>query len=514
MSSGSGGFDLPKVYEQNLELVIEELKKGEIDYAGMSKWRFADEFLCFALESGFFEFVDHSYPNPRKKNEVPVWFLMSCQIILRLFQSNHYEQFNYFLNAGSILTRVGFNISNPYLGFNDKNKYDRKTAVHQDTVRKFFKDTNPFEIRDWYNESLQGWFRGKKAFNSDGLFILDQTHLVVPDNSNYKGAVRMPVDEHGQRYPNYTGLTAEQKKALNYHPCYALSLLLHINPALDLFHIAGYEFGPGNEDELPQAKRLLPDFCRVYNGTIKELIMDRGYVDGEFLSSLKQDYGVDVLIPMKRSMSSYKDAVEIANRLNQWELTEDQKDSSGEIIKETKTAFVEEVYLWDSCSTKLNTYVSNTKRWSERNQKYETFTWVLGATKQYNSSKAAIKRYGLRTQVEERNKQLKLGWQIGKFPSPDAGLIESHISFTLLTYSLFQLYLRRKDLKNQTHRTIMKLKHQEYLSQDSVTVYAKNSYGVVNFKKYTQVLVNLDDSAKNKINKMAETPQGDMQRVS
>lgn len=513
MSSGSGDFDLPKVYEQNLEFVMEELKKGDIDYAGMSKWRFADEFLCFALKSGFFEFIDQSYPNPRKKNEVPVWFLMSCQIILRIFQSNHYEQLIHFLNAGSILTRVGFNVSNPAIGFNDKNRYARKMAVHHDTVRKFFKDTNPLEIRNWYNESLQGWFRWKRTFDSDGLFVLDQTHLVVPDNPNYKGAVKMPVDEHGQWYPCYSDLTGEQKEALIHHPCYALSLLLHINHAADLFHIAGYEFGPGNEDELTQAKRFLPDFCRVYRGTIKELIMDRGYVDGKFLGSLKKDYNVDVLIPMKRYMSSYKDAVEIAHRLNQWETTEEQKDSSGKIIKETKTAFVQEVDLWESCPVKMNTYVSNTKRWSERKQGYETYTWVLGATKKYKSLRTAISRYGLRTKVEERNRQLKLGWQIRKFPSPAEGLIESHISFTLLTYSLFQLYLRRKDLKTQTNRTIMKLQHEEQASQDSVTIYAKNVYGVVNFKKYTQVILNMNESAKMKINQMVETIQGDMQRI-
>lgn len=507
MGVGSGGFYLPRIYSEGKGEVTEALKKGEIDYAGMTKWQFPDEFLCFALQSGFFEFVDKTYPTPRKKSEVPVWFLISCQLILKLFNSARYGQLKYFLNAGSILTRVGFNLSNPTPGFNNKNKHDRETAVDPDTVRKFFKDTAPQEIRNWHNESLQGWFRGKRAFDSDGLFVLDQTHLVVPNNPNYKDAVRMPVDEHGQWYKNYDQLSAEQKKGLPYHPCYSLSLLLHIAKSEEFFHVAGYEFGPGNEDELVHARRLVPDFCKRHPGFMKEIIEDRGYIDGEFIGRMKKDYGVDTLVPLKRKMSTYEDAIDIARRKNQWEVICEEKDGT-KLLKKTLCSLVEEMDLWENCPVKQHATVSKEIKWNEKDQKYDEKIWVLGATKKYRNPRQVVDRYALRTRIEERNRQLKCGWQIGSFTSPAPGLIESHICFTLLTYSLLQMYLRREDLRNQTNRMIQTLRMQDRASRDAVIVYAQDSFGVIQLQEYSDILLNADDSAKQKLKAMKATQEG------
>lgn len=509
---GSGGFDLPPVYKGDRDFVVKALNQGDIDHAAMSRWQFPDEFLCFALETGFFDFVDRSYPTPRKKTEVPIWFLSHCQLILRLHLSGRYDQLNHFLNSTSILSRVGFNIGNSRLGFNEKNRYDRKTAVNPDTVRKFFKDSDRNEIRNWYNESVQGWFRGKRAFDAQGIFVLDQTHLVVPNNSNYEEAVRMPVDEHGQWYTGYDRLTDEQKKVLPRHPCYALSLLLNSNPSGDFFHIAGYEYGPGSEDELAQAKRLLPDFCRVYRGVMRELIVDRGYIDGEFLGTMKRDHGVDVLIPLKSSMSSFQDAVAIAERHNSWIRTEHRVDAMGKLLKETFSQEVPDVDLWSECPVKLQLYVSKTKRWSTTHSRYDEYVWVLGATKRYPSVQAAIERYGMRAQIEEKNRQFKLGWEIGKFTSPAASLMESHICFTLLTYSLLQLYLRRQDLRDQTNRMMIQFQNQERMNGGAITVYAEDRYGVLGLREYSEILLRLDETAKQKILAMQTTVHGDMRR--
>ena len=142
-----------------------------------------------------------------------------------------YHQLKHFLNSGSVLSRVGFNIGSPKIGFNEKNKNLRTTAVDQNTVRKFFKDSSKEEIRNWYNVNVQDWFKRKRIFDSQGIFVLDQTHLVVPKNPNYEGTSWMPVDENGHLYPNYGQLSPEQKKVLPHHPCYSLSCLLNLNLA-------------------------------------------------------------------------------------------------------------------------------------------------------------------------------------------------------------------------------------------------------------------------------------------
>jgi hypothetical protein len=497
---GSGNFFLPKIVHQDQNKVLESLKAGSIDYADLSQWSFADEFLCFTMQLKFLEFADRTYPNPRKKNEVPIWFLIASQFVLRLHGSRNYDHLKYFLNSGALLTKIGFNtVAHGAVGFNQKNKYERKTAVDPSTVRKFFKDTPAEEIRQWYNDDLQRWFKAHKVYDTKGLFVLDQTHLVVPKNSNYADAAMMPVDEHGQLYKNLNKMTEEQKKGLVYHPCYTLSLLLHINASGDLHHISGYDFGPGNEDELVQARNIVPNFCENNPGVMKELIVDRGYIDGPDIGTLKQKYKVDVLIPLKRNMDDYKDALEIANRKNKWKLTEQKTNEGGKLLKETVTTHVERMDLWEECPVHLDIYVSKTKRWDEKKQKYEQYTWALAATKKYPSEKAAIERYGLRVIIEERNKQLKCSWNISNFPSPSKGLMETHVGFTLLSYSLLQLYLRRKDLKDITHRAIDTLKREERMGKNVVLVYAEDSFAVLDLDDCMLTIIDLEPGPQQKI---------------
>jgi hypothetical protein len=42
---------------------------------------------------------------------------------------------------------------------------------------------------------------------------------------------------------------------------------------------------------------------------MKRLILDRGFLDGEQMGRCKKDYGIDILIPLKKNMDVYQDAL-------------------------------------------------------------------------------------------------------------------------------------------------------------------------------------------------------------
>ena len=495
---GCGGFYLPKIYYKDQKYVTFSLAKGEIDYAELSKWNFPDKFLCFVMERNLLSFIDSTYPNPRTKNEVPIWFLISCQFVMRLYQIGEYHKLQYLLNAGSILTKFGFNVGAGNIGFNDKNKKNRTTAVHPDTVRKFFKDTKSEEIRAWYRQELQHWFRSQRVFDHQGIFILDQSRLVVPDNKHYTNAVKMPVDEHGQWYKELGDLTEEQKQSLVYHPCYTISTLLTVKAKIQGFHIAGYELGPGNEDELIQAKRLIPNFCRSLYGVMKLLIVDRGYIDGELINKIKRDYAVDILIPLKKTMATYHDAVALANMKNSWQIIKAEYSEQHLLLKQEITPIII-LDPWKGIDYKLYATVSKHINWEPKTARYIETYGVLVSTKKFLSAEMMENLYNLRVQIEERFRQFKLGWHIADFSSPHDSLIESHVCFTLLTYSLLQLYLQRKDLQEKTNRMISTLRVDESLGKDSVLVYAKDNYGVFDLDDYTLKVAELDGQPKEKI---------------
>ncbi|MBF0443605.1 MAG: transposase [Oligoflexales bacterium] len=483
---GEGGFLYPLIYQQSKDYVTKKFQEGNIDHIDSSTWGFTDNFFAYLLQTKFFEFVDKSYPTPRDKTEVPIWFLISCQLAMRLSLKNAYSSLSeLMLMSGPILFRVGFNIGSKQLGFNDKNKNPRKIPISDSTALKFFKDTNVQAIRDWYNIDVQGWFKRHRYFDANGIYVLDQTHCVVPDNPNYEDAVKMPVDEHGQRYKGLDNMTKEQKKALKYHNCYALSFLLHISAQKNSFHIAGYEWGPGNEDELPQGKKIIANFIKAHEkGTIRLLIMDRGYLSGEYITELKKVYEIDVLIPLKENMQQYQDAIALSKMAEtEWEEENEIDENTEEVLSKTKACKINDISLWDECKVKLQTIVVEKTTFNGKTKNWETNAWVLATTKVFRSAMDGARSYNLRVQIEERNKQLKISWKLSQFSSPNKSLIEAQVCFILLTYSMIQAFLMRKDLQELANKTIVSLRGEEAMGQNSVVTYADDKFAVYNTKE-------------------------------
>ncbi len=501
MRCGSGGFELPRIYRKDKKKLSRLLKQGQQDLVEMSRWSSADDFMHFVLEQRFLELADKTYPSPRRKTEVPVWFLICAQLVLRLYSQKAYNDLTTFLKAGTILSRVGYNVGKP-IGFNGKNKRTRTIPCDQDTVRKFFKDSDPLEMRRWFCQDLQSWFLKQSAIDTEGIFIADQTHIVVPDNDNYQDAVRMPVDEHGQLYKG----TKEQIKNYKWHPCYTLSALLNLKRDGRSFHYSGYEFGPGNEDEFPQATQMLERFVGTCGkGVIKLLILDRGYISADFVNLCKGSYQLDVLHPLKTNMSQYQDAIELAKQPETtWDMVSDIEEENmrekGEKFKISAACTIPDIDLWEKCKYPLFVTVVRTEK-GDKWETEETDYFVLCSTRKFSTPSQVCRYYRLRARVEEGFRQIKHSWLLKAFPSPHRSLLEAHVGFILLTYSLLNLYLRRSGQENLVGKFLDTIR-KEAMAQDEnsdIVAYSKDVFGLFGLKEYTQLVCNLEESARTKL---------------
>ena len=485
----------PIIYEENRIKVLNALKDGRIDYLDLADWTFQDRFFAFLLGLRFFEICGASYPTPRKKEEVALWFLLACKVQMKLHTTAAFDELPGILRSGAVLSRVKFNVGGSNGGFNNKNKKDRACPVHHDTARKFYKDTAPGEMRHWHNTDVQRFIRHNRGFDKHGIFLLDQTHLVVPENANYKDAVRMPVDEHGQLI-DMSGMTAEQKKAVRYHPCYALSELLHIGKDERSFIFAGYQLGPGNVDELEQGLPLVTDFVgAVGKGVMKLLIADRGLISGAFVTQVKSELGSDVLMPLRSNMDALTDPVRIAEAFGYKWTKYDEYSKYGVKYLEEVTV-VGEVKIWKGCEVAL--YVSLMRiTGSDGSVRH----WGLSSTFEPKTAREAFDLYALRTQIEERHRQIKNFWRINKFTSPDGALVEAHVLFTLLTYSLVQLYLNKNHLTAIANKTIQSLRSEEQMGINSVIVYSGAYFAVFDLQDYTEIIIDLNEEARSRLQK-------------
>lgn len=502
----TGGFHFPNIYSESKEEVVKLLSRGQIDLIDIARWSLADDFMAFVLKSKFLDFADQSYPNPRKKNLIPVWFLISCQLLMHTQGQNSYKALEALLHAGPILSRVGFNVVAP-LGFNDKNKYERATPVHQDAVRKFFKDTDPQALRRWFANDLQHWFRARGIYDSRGIYVLDQTHVVVPDNLNYEDAVWMQVDENGHRYENFEELTSEQRKALPCHRCYTLSTLLHLNTEKNTSHIVDYEWGPGNGDELPQARIIIDRFFEHNEpGAMKLLIVDRGYVSGEFITDVKCAYLVDILIPLKTNMHQHQDAIALSKFPDaSWMVIHAKGSVSENPLLSVRACTIDKICLWDECKVPLFTTVIESSSYNSEKRIEVTNNFVLASTRKFDTPKEVRDNYKLRSAIEEVFRQLKIPWNLAAFPSPDRALIEAHVSFTLITFCLFQIFLTQDQFADQAARMLSSIRREYPSLHDAVVLYAGDHFGIFGNKEYFNLITQLPSEAQTKITNYLNT---------
>ncbi len=488
------------LYEENKIQVAKDIKEGRLDYQDLADWTLQDRLFAFLLEIRFFEICGASYPSPRRKEEVPVWFLLACKVQMKMNTTASFNRLPGILRSGAVLSRLKFNIGGCNGGFNNKNKKERESVIDHDTARKFFKDTDRDKLRDWHNQDVQRFIKANEGFDPSGIFILDQTHVVVPDNKNYQEAVMMPVDEHGQLIDT-SKMSPEQKKAIKYRPCYTLSGLLHItNPADNKwepsFSFAGYKWGQGNADELKQGKDVVTDFVKVVGkGVLKTLIVDRGYISGEFISYVKKELGSEVLMPLRKNMDAFTDPINIAKTYKyQWKLY-DTYEKHGITYKEEVTV-VKDVDIWEKCEIPL--YVSLMRiTGSDDSVRY----WGLSSTFEPKDSTEAFRIYDLRTQIEERHRQIKNYWHLNEFSSPNRSLIEAHVLFTLLTYSLLQLYLNNVHLNKLANKTIKKLREEELAGKNNVIAYSGKYFGVFDLDEYIEIWIFLKEEARLKLQK-------------
>jgi hypothetical protein len=484
-----------EILQENKKRLVEELSEGNVTYIDLSSWTFTDRFMAFLLSIDFLGYAARSYPSPRVKEEVPRWVLICCALQMKLHTTSSFSRLPGILGSGAILARLGYNVADiPGGGFNQKNRTDRTCPVDQDSVRKFYKDGDHLRYRHWYNTDLPRFFHRHRGFDKRGIFVLDQTHLVVPDNPNYVDVARMPVDEHGQRI-DMSGMNEEQKRVVHYRPCYALSELLHVFSDEPGYIVAGYHLDKGNTDELPQGRYLVDQFVKAVGaGVMQLLIVDRGYIDGAFISDVKNRLKSDVMVPLKVSMDVLTDAIRLAesdlNAHDGWRVYKKYEHRGISFIEEI--CIIDDPGIWDECTVTLYVSLMRIKS-NDTVLRY----WGLATTYKPSSPAEAFDTYANRTSIEERHKQFKQSWNISKFSSPDRSLVESHVLFTLLTYSLVQLYLSKQHLSELADMTITSLKQEEQLGKNNVVVYGKRNFAVFDLDEYTNIVVHLKPQARD-----------------
>ena len=532
------------IFEENKPLIVHALGEGEVDYIESASEVFETEFFRFIKAKAILDKLAETYPSPRKKEEVPLWFYVASNLSMRLHGAHSFNAFPLVVRSGGLLNVLGpkgaQKVTHPDTGdvtivcegFNQKNHYDREAPCDQDFLRKLAKDTEADALMRWFSADVAEVFKSQRAFDKEGIFIGDASYLFVPDNPNYGGSVKLLFDEndHPVSEETYKRMTDDKKTRCQWRRYYKMVSLLHTNRTMEFFFFVALKVLPGNAHESPVLYEQVRQFVEtVGKGVMKRLILDRGFLDGTSISTCKKDYGIDVLIPVRRTMDIYKDAMALfqlpdidwvclgepvaetkesprprpegivkreKKRQETLEQLKEQKPSPPpkEIIVKREAATIGEFRSWSACTVPLSV-VANRETYADGHQK----TWLLIDTKEVEDPTEASEEYHLRTTIEERHRQLKCFIDLTKFTSRAFSMVINQVVFIMLGYNLLQLYLLRQGRKELNNETLPHIRQQLLPSDNHIIVYFENYYGLFAPLEFTEIIATLGEEARKKV---------------
>jgi len=532
------------VFENNKPFVIDEFREGRFDYIELASDVAETKFFQFLFGQDVLNKLSRNYPTPRERHHVPLWMYLSSQLSLRLHGSHSFHSYPLIIRSGGLLDALGpeharrevdaqtGSISISCAGYNHRNLGPRDTPCDQDFLRKLAKDTDAEELQAWYNRDVARVFQELGAYDSAGIFLGDGSYLFVPDNKNYAGSMRLLFDEHNHPVSkeDEAKLTPAQRAKCRWRRCYKAVFLLHCDWPGERFVIAGLRVLRADQSEAPALWEIIETFVQAVGpGILKVLVVDRGFIDGPQIGHLKQDLGIDVVIPIRSNMNILEDVQGLVKLGVPWEeypgdspstpkptptqppvvakreasrqktlarkraqaLTQSPPDPS-EVFLRTLITKIPDLTTWEDCPVPL-TGVLSRDLYADGHEK----SWLLVATASDWTARHIRDLYALRPRLEERHRQVKCFWDLTRFPSTAWNVVVSQTVFVSLTYSLLQIHLLRhghQALNHSTWQTTRRL----LPDGDRVIVYRQQYFAFFSLLEHFELTLSLEEKARRK----------------
>jgi len=531
-----------QAFQEDQALVLQKLQEGFVDHIEVVSRVTETKFFQTFIGDGDMARLASTYPTPRKKEEVPLWLYLSSQITLRLHGAPGYSSLPYILHCGGLRDaledgqverKVDPETDRPFLGFsgyNDKNSYARLTPCDQDFVRKLARDTPAGALETWYSTDVARYFRDAGAYDSEGIFMLDGSYLFVPDNEHYESSKLGYFDEHNHPVSrkDEAKLTPAEKKRCRFRRYYQLVALSHTNRKAEYLIYSGSKLLREGH-EVQQFLPMVRSFVEALGpGIMKTLLVDRGFIDGQAIGTVKQEYGINVIVPLKKGMTMTEDAWKLAEvdqtpwlrweppppepppeppqRPEEIRLAEKKRQET--VLRKKREAGIKppprlvllelkvipRMTLWQECTVPLDVVLMR-----EHFSNGETAQWGLMTTRDVGNALDIRELYALRTACEEGWRQTKCYWDLTGSRSPAFSLVTSQVIFVLLSYSLLQLFLLKHDRGELAKMTKKRLLAELLPDGEKVAVYWGNHVGYFGVLDYSQILLNLSEGPRRRL---------------
>ena len=95
------------IFEENKPFVLQSLGNGDFDYIESASEVYEADFFRFIKARKILDKLADTYPTPRKKEDVPLWFYISSNLSMRLHGVHSFNAFPMVVRSGGMLNAFG-----------------------------------------------------------------------------------------------------------------------------------------------------------------------------------------------------------------------------------------------------------------------------------------------------------------------------------------------------------------------------------------------------------------------
>ena len=463
-----------KCCKSNKESVLEQIKAGKIDAITLSTTNLVDDIILAMHTNKILGCLNQGMPDRRKHNvTVPYSILWASAIAAKMKVHSSLTDIPYAITDHRVLAELGYSLYNDSGGIG-------QALMNEGSIRFLAGKYNADDFLTGYNNTVQKYIMPTLDLIPN-IHILDCTDLEVNfQNENYEGA----GIGHSKRLVNEVKPPARG---------YKLATLRGIVD--DSGIIEEVQFGPLNTHDLTLSRDMLLTSPMLKSGDI--LINDRGFLSRELINYLKAERNVDVFIPLKKSMSSFNFAVQIAKEENVWEPNPKYEKQKITLVTNLGDYWESKEKEFDTPDVPINGCVI----WYEDTNAYA----VIVTTDLTKSAKNIIDTYCLRPEIEEDYRQIKDFWRIEDFKSTKLNLIVFHVICVLFGYLFFQLYTMLPDGKQYAQQSLpVLLKKYQPKIQAYIIIYVGNEFGIFTLFEVLELYANVPEEIKSLIERQVK----------
>lgn len=252
------------------------------------------------------------------------------------------------------------------------------------------------------------------------------------------------------------------------------------------------------------------------------LLEDRGFIDINLFKYLNKK-GVFVILPMKKNMEIYLEAVEQAKQNNEWNKhpNKKRKGQSIALVKDLERAWLSENDKLKKpekldLDYKINACVIRFDK--EKNRDILTDEEIISSDEKYAyaciitnntniSCNEIIRLYEMRPEIEEEFRQLKDFWGLNMYRSTKYHIISFVIMISLLGYNFYKVFIESSEGKQYIGKSlIVEEKHGLYIVKNvRIAIVTEHYFAIFQEDELLDLYADLDKDKRVLIKKYLTT---------